>query len=61
MLGYRIAIDGDYGPETRHTVMSFQMDAGIVADGVAGAQTEAKLLTELSNRSRSANHLSGPL
>ena len=26
MLGYRIAIDGDYGPETRHAVMSFQMD-----------------------------------
>ncbi len=36
MLGYRIAIDGDYGPETRQTVMSFQI-AGIVADGMAGA------------------------
>lgn len=60
-LRYRIAIDGDYGPETRHTVMRFQMDAGIVADGVAGAQTEAKLLAELSNRSRSDNHPSESL
>jgi peptidoglycan hydrolase-like protein with peptidoglycan-binding domain len=36
MLGYRIAIDGDYGPETRRTVMSFQKEARIVADGLAG-------------------------
>jgi murein L,D-transpeptidase YcbB/YkuD len=53
MLGYRIVMDGDYGRETRHTVMTFQMKAGLVADGVAGAQTEAKLLRELNNRSRS--------
>ena len=43
----RIAVDGDYGSETRQAVTSFQMHAGIVADGVAGAQTEAKLLAEL--------------
>jgi N-acetyl-anhydromuramyl-L-alanine amidase AmpD len=49
MLGYRIAVDGDYGPETRQVVTSFQMHAGIAADGIAGAQTEAKLLGELSN------------
>jgi N-acetyl-anhydromuramyl-L-alanine amidase AmpD len=48
MLGYRIAVDGDYGPETRQAVTGFQMDAGIVADGIAGAQTKAKLLIELS-------------
>ena len=36
MLGYRIAIDGDYGPETRRMVMNFQMHAEIVADGIAG-------------------------
>jgi len=48
MLGYRITIDGDYGPETRQVVTSFQMHAGILADGIAGAQTEAKLLAELS-------------
>lgn len=49
MLGYPIAVDGDYGPETRQVVTSFRMHAGIVAHGIAGAQTEAKLLDELSN------------
>ena len=28
MLGYRITVDGDYGPETRQIVTSFQMHAG---------------------------------
>ena len=49
MLGYRIAVDGDYGAETRRVVTSFQMRTGIVADGVAGAQTEAKLPSELTS------------
>jgi N-acetyl-anhydromuramyl-L-alanine amidase AmpD len=48
MLGWRISVDGDYGPETREAVASFQMQAGIVADGIAGAQTEAELLKQLS-------------
>jgi len=56
ILGYRVAVDGDYGPETRQAVISFQMHSGIVADGIAGAQTEAKLTSELSNRRRSDAH-----
>jgi putative peptidoglycan binding protein/N-acetylmuramoyl-L-alanine amidase-like protein len=36
MLGYRIAVDGDYGPETRQVVTTFQMRTGIIADGMAG-------------------------
>ena len=48
MLGYSVAIDGDYGPETRQAVTSFQIHAGIVADGIAGAQTEAGLTKELN-------------
>jgi peptidoglycan hydrolase-like protein with peptidoglycan-binding domain len=36
MLGYRIAVDGEYGSETRQAITSFQMHAGIVADGIAG-------------------------
>jgi peptidoglycan hydrolase-like protein with peptidoglycan-binding domain len=48
MLGYRIAVDGDYGPETRQAVTDFQTHTGIVADGIAGSQTEGKLLMELS-------------
>jgi len=50
MLGYRVAVDGDYGPETRQAITSFQMQAGIVADGIAGAQTEASLIKELNDR-----------
>jgi peptidoglycan hydrolase-like protein with peptidoglycan-binding domain len=57
MLGYRIAVDGDYGAETRQLVTSFQMRTGIVADEVGGTQTEAKLLGEL-NRMRETD---GPL
>jgi hypothetical protein len=49
-LGYRIAVDGDYGAETRQVVRSFQMHAGLVADGIAGERTEAKLLAELSKQ-----------
>ena len=30
MLAYRIAVDGDYGAETRQVVTSFQMHTGIV-------------------------------
>ena len=61
MLGYRIAVDGDYGPETRQVVTSFQMHAGIVADGIAGAQTEAKLLSELTIMRQTDTHHSKPV
>lgn len=47
ILGYRVTVDGDYGPETRQSITSFQMHAGIVADGIAGEQTEAQLVKEL--------------
>jgi len=49
MLGHRLTVDGDYGPETRQAVTSFQMHAGIVADGISGAQTEARLTKELND------------
>ncbi len=49
MLGHRLTVDGDYGPETRQAVTGFQMHAGIVADGIAGAQTEARLTQELND------------
>jgi GH24 family phage-related lysozyme (muramidase) len=47
-LGYRITVDGDYGPETRQAVTSFQVQAGIVADGVCGPLTEAALVKALA-------------
>jgi peptidoglycan hydrolase-like protein with peptidoglycan-binding domain len=61
ILGYRIAVDGDYGPETRQAVTSFQTHSGIIADGIAGGQTEAKLLAELGDRHRSDIHPTQPL
>lgn len=61
MLGYRIAVDGDYGTETRQAVTSFQMRAGIVADGIAGVQTEARLLSELTSLRGTDTHSSKPL
>jgi peptidoglycan hydrolase-like protein with peptidoglycan-binding domain len=57
MLKYRIAVDGEYGAETRQVVTSFQMRTGIAADGVAAAQTEAKLLSELNRMRESDGHL----
>jgi N-acetyl-anhydromuramyl-L-alanine amidase AmpD len=60
MLGYRIAVDGDYGTETRQVVTSFQMRSGIVADGIAGAETEAKLLSELASLGGADTHRAKP-
>ena len=41
MLGYRVTVDGNYGPKTRQVVTSFQMHAGILADEIAGTQKES--------------------
>jgi Putative peptidoglycan binding domain len=51
-LGDRITVAFDYGPETREVVTSFQMNAGNHADGIAGAQMETKLPTELTRGDR---------
>lgn len=44
-LGYEPGvIDGANGPNTRDAVTAFQRAEGLVADGIAGANTQAKLL-----------------
>lgn len=44
-LGYEPGvIDGANGPNTRDAVMAFQQAEGLAADGIAGANTQAKLL-----------------
>jgi peptidoglycan hydrolase-like protein with peptidoglycan-binding domain len=48
-------VDGDYGTGTRQVITDFQMRAGIVADG--GAQTEAKLLSDLNRMRETDGHL----
>lgn len=37
--GYKVAIDGLYGPATTAAIKKCQADAGLVADGVVGAST----------------------
>lgn len=37
--GYKVKVDGDYGPKTRAAVKRFQRKNGLVADGVLGPQT----------------------
>ncbi len=41
--GVPVAVDGDFGLDTRAAVMAFQTSQGIRADGVAGAQTRKAL------------------
>ena len=43
-LGYDIAIDGSYGPETQKAVKRFQDSEHIQIDGIYGPQTRNKLL-----------------
>jgi LysM repeat protein len=44
-LGYPLGpVDGTYGPYTEEAVRIFQQNNGLVADGIAGPETLAKLL-----------------
>ncbi|MBA0052695.1 peptidoglycan-binding protein [Streptomyces sp. AJS327] len=43
--GHRTANDGSFGPDTTSRVKSFQRANGLVADGVVGPKTWAKLVT----------------
>jgi Putative peptidoglycan binding domain len=49
-LGYDVTPDGQYGPATTEAVSAFQEDAGLDADGVAGAETIAAVNEALANR-----------
>jgi hypothetical protein len=42
-LGYRISIDGVFGPQTNHAVRDYQRKHGLVPDGVVGPRTAASL------------------
>lgn len=41
--GHKLAIDGDYGPNTRHAVEAFQRDHHLTVDGIAGAHTKESM------------------
>jgi peptidoglycan hydrolase-like protein with peptidoglycan-binding domain len=46
--GQSIAVDGDFGPQTRSAVINFQSAAGIQVDGEVGPQTKAALYSNIS-------------
>ncbi len=47
MVGYFTTADGDFGPETRQSVMKFQRHNGLPGTGVAGTALEAKLAQQV--------------
>lgn len=38
-IGYLLTVDNDFGNNTKNAVISFQKDAGLVADGIVGEKT----------------------
>jgi len=42
--GYDVAVDGDFGPQTRAAVTAFQRAKGLAVDGIVGPQTWGALL-----------------
>ncbi|MBW4465763.1 MAG: peptidoglycan-binding protein [Pegethrix bostrychoides GSE-TBD4-15B] len=38
-LGYPVSVDGLYGYETKEAVIAYQVDQGLLVDGIAGGQT----------------------
>ncbi len=42
-LGYHLHVDGDFGPATQRMVRQFQSENGLVADGIAGPMTIARI------------------
>lgn len=42
-FGWKISVDGDFGPQTEHAVRVFQKNHGLEVDGIVGPQTWAAL------------------
>lgn len=42
--GYPVVVDGEFGTETRESVMTFQSDRGLAVDGLVGLETWPALL-----------------
>ncbi|KGX92944.1 peptidase M15 [Pontibacillus halophilus JSM 076056 = DSM 19796] len=50
MAGYRITVDGNFGPSTEQVVESFQRTHGLQVDGIYGPNTERKLDQVIAQR-----------
>jgi len=59
ILGLRLLVDGDPGPQTRFAIRSFQRRAGLDDDGKVGAQTERALIAAGASTPSGANILAG--
>ncbi len=45
-FGFSLTIDGDFGPNTKSAVISFQNSKGLTADGIVGTQTWLALVSK---------------
>jgi len=55
ILGYGLAVDGDFGPLTRAAVVAFQTSAHIAVDGIVGPQTWAALTAAVAYKQGGAS------
>ena len=44
--GYKISVDGIFGPGTKAAVVSYQKSRGLTADGLAGKDTHKKIIND---------------
>ena len=56
-FGYSLVVDGDFGFKTYCALTSFQSKQGLVADGVAGPKTWAKIDSLLSTSKKSISEI----
>lgn len=47
IFGYKIAVDGSFGPKTEEAVKQFQKKYGLTVDGYAGVKTHLKMLNSV--------------